>query len=191
MGIQAATLHLPNCPFPACSVVCWKGVPEGEVALGIVSRSHSWVNYKAAGRQTMPLWAGEKTKNSCSWETYSVQFLAGRQQASHHGTSLHTCQALKDPQLMPLNSDKEPLRLCQDILGWWEQGCLSLQGDQSDTFQIPCKKICYWGIWPAPGIALEHKKLKERQRLIFSDLTHKPSHIYSSDTTFWGLYQAL
>lgn len=68
----------------------------------------------------MPLWAGEKTKpNNCSWKlSGSVQSLASRQQSSHYEIYLYGCQILKAPELIPLSSDRKPLRACQHILEW-------------------------------------------------------------------------
>ena len=40
---------------------------------------------------------------------------------------------------------------------------LSLEGDQSDTFQISLKKTCCEGIGADSGLLLEHIKLKERE----------------------------
>lgn len=52
------------------------------MALGIVSRLYSWVNYKAAGRQALLLCAREKTEQSnCSWETLWFSSVSSRHAA--------------------------------------------------------------------------------------------------------------
>lgn len=136
------------------------------MALGIVSRLYSWVNYKAAGRQAMLLCAREKTEQSnCSWETLWFSSVSNRHAAGFPpwdlspywlGSETPTADATEQ-------EGQGAFEALPGHTGIGRTRVLSLEGGQSDTFQISLKKICCQGIGADSELPLEHTKLKQRK----------------------------
>lgn len=136
-----------------------------------------------AGKQCLCLPEGKQSKAIAPGKlSGSVQFLAGMQQASHHGTS--------------------PYSWCH-----WTGGTGSVWGSARTYWDrenqglsllrvislIPSKSLWRRYAVKAYGLILDfpwniQRWRKESHRLIFSALTHRLSHFCSLDTTFWGLH---
>lgn len=148
MGIQAATLHLPALSLTVH--LC-----GGKMALGIVSRLYSWVNYKAAGRQAVPLCAREKTEQSnCSWETLWFS-------SSRHAAGFPPWTSL---QLMPLN--RRDRSLWGSARTYWDrenQGLSLLRVISLIPSKSLWRRYAVKCIWADSGLPLEHTKVKERK----------------------------